>query len=173
MNEKAPLKGLQVLVVEDTFLVALDLSDQLTESGCAVIGPAASVEQALKQIDGIALDGAVLDVNLRGERSFPIAELLASRGIPFLFLTGYDSATVFPDAFQNTPRLPKPVDTQALTEAVARFRSRAEPDLERDPPPLTSIWGFFHLAAGEQFVPVSFNLEVINKFILSLLKVLP
>ncbi|TGT57223.1 response regulator, partial [Mesorhizobium sp. M2E.F.Ca.ET.166.01.1.1] len=88
MQEKALLSGLQVLVVEDTFLVALDLSDQLTESGCEVIGPAASVEQALKQLDGIALDGAVLDVNLQGERSFPIAELLASRGIPFVFLTG-------------------------------------------------------------------------------------
>ncbi|TGP49652.1 response regulator [bacterium M00.F.Ca.ET.230.01.1.1] len=124
MNEKAPLTGLQVLVVEDAFLIAMDLSDQLAASGCAVIGPAASVEQALKTMDGIALDGAVLDVNLQGERSFPIAELLASRGIPFLFLTGYDSKTVFPDEFQNTPRLTKPVDTGELTEAVAKFRLR-------------------------------------------------
>ncbi|RWE30025.1 MAG: response regulator [Mesorhizobium sp.] len=128
MNEKAPLSGLQVLVVEDAFLLALDLSDQLTDSGCAVIGPAASVEQALQQIDGITLDGAVLDVNLRGERSFPIAELLASRGIPFVFLTGYDSTTVFPDALQHAPRLSKPVDSQALTEAVAKFRAGARPD---------------------------------------------
>ncbi|TIS61093.1 MAG: response regulator [Mesorhizobium sp.] len=127
MNEKAPLSGLQILVVEDAFLVALDLSDQLTESGCEVIGPAASVEEALKQIDGVALDGAVLDVNLQGERSFPIAELLASQGVPFVFLTGYDSSTVFPDEFQGAPRLSKPVDTQALTEAVARFRAVAKP----------------------------------------------
>lgn len=122
MNEQYSLVGLHVLVVEDAFLVALDLSDQLTDSGCDVIGPASSVKQALEKIDGVALDGAVLDVNLAGERSFPIAELLASRGIPFLFLTGYDSATVFPDEFRHAPRLSKPVDAKALNEAVAHFR---------------------------------------------------
>ena len=122
MSEQTSLSGLQVLVVEDAFLVALDLSDQLTDSGCRVIGPAATVEQALREIDGVALDGAVLDVNLAGERSFPIASLLASRGIPFLFLTGYDSSTVFPDEFQQAPRLSKPVDPAVLTEAVAHFR---------------------------------------------------
>jgi CheY-like chemotaxis protein len=123
-NSQSPLSGLQVLVVEDVFLVALDLSDQLADSGCEVVGPASSVKQALEKIDGIALDGAVLDVNLGGERSFPVAELLASRGIPFLFLTGYDSATVIPEEFQQAPRLSKPVDAKTLTDAVARFRRR-------------------------------------------------
>jgi hypothetical protein len=80
------------------------------------------VQQAFDQIDGIALDGAVLDVNLDGERSFPIAELLAARGIPFLFLTGYDSTTVFPNEFRDRPRLSKPVDPGALVAAVARFQ---------------------------------------------------
>lgn len=122
MNEQLLLAGLHVLVLEDAFLVALDLSDQLTDLGCDVIGPASSVKQALEIMDGVALDGAVLDVNLAGERSFPIAEVLASRGIPFLFLTGYDGATVFPDEFQQAPRLSKPVDGRALTEAVAHFR---------------------------------------------------
>ncbi|MDX8481700.1 response regulator [Mesorhizobium sp. VK24D] len=122
MNEQASLSGLQILVVEDAFLVALDLSDMLTESGCRVIGPAASVKEALEQIDGIALDGAVLDVNLAGERSFPLAELLASQDVPFLFVSGYDSPTIFPDEFQQAPRLSKPVDPKELTEAVARFR---------------------------------------------------
>jgi len=122
MNEVLPLSGLHVLVVEDAFLVALDLSGQLEDSGCDVIGPAASVKQALEQIDGVALDGAILDVNLAGERSFPIAELLAARGIPFLFLTGYDSSTVLPEEFQGVPRLSKPVDTKVLMEAVAGFR---------------------------------------------------
>jgi CheY-like chemotaxis protein len=122
MNERFPLLGLHILVVEDTFLVAMDLSDQLTDSGCDVIGPAASVKQALEQIHGVALDGAVLDVNLNGERSFPIAELLTARGVPFLFLTGYDSATVFPEEFQSAPRLSKPVDGKALMDAVADFR---------------------------------------------------
>ncbi|AEH90886.1 MULTISPECIES: response regulator [Mesorhizobium] len=121
MNKNAPLSGLRVLVVEDAFLLALDLSDELKTAGCDVVGPAPSVQQALEQIDGVKLDGAVLDVNLHGERSFPIAEHLATRGVPFVFLTGYDSATVFPDQFQDSPRLSKPVDTTMLIEAVARF----------------------------------------------------
>ncbi|RWF71573.1 MAG: response regulator [Mesorhizobium sp.] len=124
MNEQYSLAGLHVLVVEDAFLVAMDLSDLLTDCGCDVIGPASSVKQALEKMEGVALDGAVLDVNLAGERSFPIAEILSSRGIPFLFLTGYDSTTVFPDEFQYAPRLSKPVDGRALTEAVAHFRQR-------------------------------------------------
>ncbi|WP_164899289.1 response regulator, partial [Mesorhizobium sp. M1A.F.Ca.IN.020.06.1.1] len=86
-----------------------------------VVGPAPSVQQALEQIDGVELDGAVLDVNLHGERSFPLAEHLAARHVPFLFLTGYDSATVFPDQFRDSPRLSKPVDSKVLIEAVARF----------------------------------------------------
>ncbi|MDG4878777.1 response regulator [Mesorhizobium sp. WSM4935] len=121
MNKSAPLSGLRILVVEDSFLVALDLSDELTDAGCDVVGPAPSVKQALKQIDGIELDGAVLDVNLQGERSFPLAEHLAARDVPFVFLTGYDSTTVFPDQFRDSPRLSKPVDTRLLFEAISRF----------------------------------------------------
>ncbi|WFP61585.1 MULTISPECIES: response regulator [unclassified Mesorhizobium] len=121
MNKSAPLSGLRILVVEDTFLVALDLSDELTDAGCDVVGPAPSVQEALEQIDGVELDGAVLDVNLHGERSFPIAEHLAARDVPFVFLTGYDSATIFPDRFQDSPRLSKPVESRLLIEAVARF----------------------------------------------------
>ena len=123
MNKSAPISGLRILVVEDAFLVALDLSDELTDAGCHVVGPAPSVQQALEQIDGVELDGAVLDVNLQGERSFPLAEHLAARDVPFLFLTGYDSATVFPDRFRDSPRLSKPVDTKVLIEAVARLAS--------------------------------------------------
>ncbi|WP_027168578.1 response regulator [Mesorhizobium sp. WSM3224] len=121
MNKSAPLSGLRVLVVEDAFLVALDLADELKAAGCDVVGPAPSVEQALQQIDGVELDGAVLDVNLHGERSFPLAEHLVTLGVPFVFLTGYDSTTVFPDRFQDSPRLSKPFEIRVLIEAVARF----------------------------------------------------
>ncbi|WP_225248193.1 response regulator [Mesorhizobium sp. J8] len=116
------MSGLNVLVVEDVFMLAQDLADQLTGAGCAVVGPAPTIQQALDNIDGIALDGAVLDVNLRGERSFPLADHLARGGVPFVFLTGYDSVTVFPDRFRDTPKLTKPVDYEALIEAVSRFR---------------------------------------------------
>ncbi|OHV86495.1 response regulator [Mesorhizobium sp. ORS 3428] len=121
MNEMTPIPGLRILVVEDSFLIACDLADELKAAGCTVIGPEPSVEQALKSIDGVTLDGAVLDVNLRGERSFPIAEHLATRDVPFVFLTGYDSTTIFPDRFRDSPRLSKPVESKLLIEAVSRF----------------------------------------------------
>lgn len=123
MNDQYILSGLHVLIVEDAFLVALDLSEQLRDRGCSIIGPASTVEQALQEMEGIDLDGAILDVNLGEERSFPVAERLASRGIPFIFLTGYDGATAFPDEFSLAPRLTKPVDLNALTDAVAHFRA--------------------------------------------------
>ena len=123
MNDRLPLSGFHILVVEDQFLIAMELSDQLAVAGCHVVGPASSVKQALQKIDGVALDGAVLDINLAGERSFPIAELLATRGVPFLFLSGYDSASIIPEKFAQAPRLSKPVDAKALTRAVAEFRS--------------------------------------------------
>jgi DNA-binding response OmpR family regulator len=125
MDEKVSLSGLRVLVVEDMFLVALDLADQLTDAGCEVIGPASTVKQALESIDGVDLEGALLDVNLDGERSFPVAEFLAARGIPFVFLTGYDRETVFPLEFQHVTRLAKPVDVKMLLSAVtAHFHKR-------------------------------------------------
>jgi CheY-like chemotaxis protein len=124
MTEHISLSGLRVLVVEDMFLVAMDLSDLLADSGCEVIGPASTVKQALEKIEGVELDGALLDVNLDGERSFPVAESLAARGIPFVFLTGYDSQTVFPDKFQDVPRLAKPLEPKMLASAVAVYFGR-------------------------------------------------
>ncbi|MDX8523663.1 response regulator [Mesorhizobium sp. MSK_1335] len=119
------LSGLTVLVVEDVFMLAEDLSDQLTQAGCTVIGPAPTVAEALQRIEGVALNGAVLDVNLRGEPSFPLAEHLALGNVPFIFLTGYDSVTVFPDKFRDAPKLTKPVNYNVLVEAVSRFRGSA------------------------------------------------
>ncbi|MDG4892310.1 MULTISPECIES: response regulator [unclassified Mesorhizobium] len=122
MNTDTLLSGLKVLVVEDVFMLAQDLADQLSGAGCTVIGPVPTVQQALDQADSTALDGAVLDVNLRGDRSFPLAEQLARDGVPFIFLTGYDSVTVFPDQFRDAQKLTKPVDYKMLVEAVSRFR---------------------------------------------------
>jgi two-component SAPR family response regulator len=122
MTDKIQLDGLSVLVVEDAFLIALDLSDYLESVGCHVIGPASTVRQALDEIANVSLDGAVLDVNLEGEQSFPVAEYLASLGVPFIFLTGYDSAAAFPDEFHSAPRLSKPVELETLADAVSTFR---------------------------------------------------
>jgi CheY-like chemotaxis protein len=118
MPELARFEGLQVLVVEDMWLVAEDLRDTLLDWGCRVVGPAARVDDALELVGAEELNGALLDVNLGDERCFPIAEALKTKSVPFVFLTGYDMSSAFPPEFESVPRLPKPVDAQRLAHLV-------------------------------------------------------
>jgi CheY-like chemotaxis protein len=100
------------------FLIAEDIADQLTSWGCEVVGPDSRPDSALDRIKGAELDGALLDVNLAGETSFGIASVLASRNVPFIFLTGYDREAVFPSEFRSAPKLAKPIATEALQEMM-------------------------------------------------------
>ncbi|MBV9813244.1 MAG: response regulator [Acetobacteraceae bacterium] len=114
------LHGRRLLVVEDEYLVAMDLAAALRDRGAEVIGPVGSVSDALALLAATAdIDGAVLDINLRGQNVFPIADALRHRGVPFVFATGYDPWTI-PDSYADVPRLQKPVNTQALARAVAK-----------------------------------------------------
>lgn len=108
------LDGLKILVVEDNFLAAEVVRDALEHNGCTVVGPVGRVADGLRLAEQEKLDAAVLDINLNGDRCFPIAETLKGRGVPFVFLTGYDSSTVIPAALRATPRLAKPVLEQQL-----------------------------------------------------------
>src|SRR5438270_8852311 len=94
LTDAVELKGRRVLVVEDEYLIAADIAASLEALGAEVAGPAASVAEALTFLerDGDRLDGAVLDVNLGKERVYPLADVLRSRGIPFVFTTGYDAS---------------------------------------------------------------------------------
>ncbi|MFV3131573.1 response regulator [Niveispirillum sp. KHB5.9] len=83
------LKGLRVLLVEDEPLLAMVTEEMLLEQGADVLGPAASVEAAVALADEGGIDLAILDVNLRGDRSDAAADALAARHIPFLFTTGH------------------------------------------------------------------------------------
>lgn len=115
------LSGLKLLLVEDNFLVAEYMRDILIRYGCNVVGPAPRVEKALELMEGDnALDGAMLDINLQGELCFPIARALAARGVPFLFLTGYEADSVIPGEFGNAPVVPKPVDEPRLMATIRR-----------------------------------------------------
>jgi len=117
---ESTLKGLRVLVVEDMFLVAEDISDTLQGWDCEVVGPAARVDEALGLVAAERLDGALLDVNLGDERCFPIAAALGKNETPFLFLTGYDMSSAFPPEFEAVPRLSKPVDMKLLAQLITR-----------------------------------------------------
>jgi DNA-binding LytR/AlgR family response regulator len=115
------LQGCRLLLVEDEFLIAEDLKVSLEALGVEVIGPAGSVEEALRLIDHDAarLDAAVLDINLRGERVFPVADALAARNIPFVFTTGYEGIAL-PHAYARVARCEKPVDKKRLVQLLSR-----------------------------------------------------
>jgi CheY-like chemotaxis protein len=116
MQEMTPpaLHNRRILIVEDEYLIATDLADLLAEHGATVVGPAGNVQEALALVDreGAKLDGAVLDINLRGERSFPIADRLLALGVRPIFTTGYSDPGAMPHA--ELPRLTKPIDSTHL-----------------------------------------------------------
>lgn len=110
------LAGRRVLVVEDEALVAVMVADMLEELGVVVVGPAGTLEEGLALAQHETLDAAVLDVNLRGERIDPVAEVLAARGIGFVFATGYGEAPKGP--FAATPIIDKPYGVERLAELL-------------------------------------------------------
>lgn len=121
-------RGKRLLVVEDEFVIALDLQGLLEAAGHEVVALAASVADALALLHGggaggagaPALDGAVLDVNLRGEPATPVADALAARGVPFVFVSGYGAAGR-PPGHEGAPVLAKPYSEGDLLEIVGRL----------------------------------------------------
>jgi CheY-like chemotaxis protein len=108
------MNGRRILVVEDEYLIADDLRMALEEAGAEVVGPVPSVKEAEELIaSDPAIDAALLDVNLRGEQIFAVADRLADREVPFVFATGYDQASI-PDRFSDRPRLEKPIKARQI-----------------------------------------------------------
>ncbi len=116
-NTRSTLNGLRVLVVEDESIVSFLLEDMLSELGCRVIGHASNVRQALSLLAQQKPDAAVLDVNLRGEMAFPVAEQLQSDTIPFLFATGYGAPGI-PERWRQCPVVQKPFRMSELASAL-------------------------------------------------------
>ena len=110
-------KGKRVLVVEDEFLIALHLEDVLTAMGHQVVGSASRLNEALDLARTGDIDFAVLDVNLAGTQSFPVAEVLRERGIPFVFATGYGVEGLV-DGYRDQPTLQKPYERYELEQAI-------------------------------------------------------
>ena len=114
------LSGRRILVVEDEVIVAWALEDMLSQLGCEVVGPAARVNQALAMIEAEAVDAAVLDINLNGEKSYPVADALAARGVPFVFSTGYNKNSL-PNDYLSFPILQKPFEGSKLRDALTKL----------------------------------------------------
>lgn len=111
------LAGKRVLIVEDEALVAMLVEEYCEEFGCEIAGIASRLEEAVQKAITLAIDIAVLDVNLAGKLSYPIAEVLVARNIPFIFATGYGNAAV-PAALVGAPVLPKPFERMRLAAAL-------------------------------------------------------
>lgn len=120
MNERPVSAGLRILLVEDEAMVAMIIEDTLTDLGCEVVGPMSSLERALAAAQTAErIDGAFLDVNLRGELVYPVADALLARGVPFAFVTGYGEKGV--DArYRGAPVLTKPFMPETVEQLVTR-----------------------------------------------------
>ena len=131
-NAAAPteggLFGFQVFVVEDELVVSIMLEDMLAEFGCIVAGMAATVDDAMAQIVATPMiDAAILDVNLGGEKVYPVAERLIARGVPFVFCTGYGLGGVA-NHFAHVPTLAKPYEQDQLEDLLISALVNARPN---------------------------------------------
>ena len=126
MPNGAALAGYRILVVEDNFLLAMEIEGILHRQGCVVLGPAGTIEHALALLDREAKpDLAVLDVDLQGRRVTPVAATLLSCDVPFVLVTGYRELQLDEPELNGRPRLEKPLDSQSLLRTLARLLERA------------------------------------------------
>jgi CheY-like chemotaxis protein len=118
------LLGLEVLLVEDEALVALLLEDMLADFGCILAGSAATVDQALSAVAATPeIDIAILDVNLGGEKVFPVADILVRRGVPIVFSTAYGPGDI-PERYPRARIINKPYRPEALAELLIDIAHR-------------------------------------------------
>lgn len=118
-SETAP----RVFIVEDESMLVMLLEDLLPTLGYEVAGSAASVDQALADLPDAQTDLVIIDVNLAGTPSFPVADALRAQGVPFLFTTGYGQQGL-PERFADAPVLAKPFRRQDIENALTRVYPR-------------------------------------------------
>ncbi|HEY0034452.1 MAG TPA: HWE histidine kinase domain-containing protein, partial [Devosia sp.] len=119
MSSTPLLTGKRVIVVEDDFYLASDIAAALRNAGALVVGPFGTEEAALKAVMNGSIDAAVLDINLGSGPSFATARAMKEAGVPYLFLTGYNAATI-PNELKSAPVMSKPADLRAMVQDLAR-----------------------------------------------------
>ena len=110
----------RILIVEDEWLIADYFADILRDEGYDIVGPVATIAEALSTIDEERIDGAILDIRLREETSYPVATRLDGLGVPFLFLSG-DPEPDRPERLQSAPTLPKPILPDELIAGIRQL----------------------------------------------------
>ena len=107
------LHGLRVLLVEDSPVVAMATEDMLDQIGCVTVGPAANMATALELVENGEFDAAIIDMNIRGTKTFSLLKILDRRQFPYLISSGYADWTM-PEEWTDRPRLPKPFGAELL-----------------------------------------------------------
>lgn len=117
------LHGLRLLVVEDEYMVATHIEMLLENCGCEVVGPVATLSKALELVEAGHIDGALLDANLNGVSSAPIADALDAGSVPFVVVTGYGQLDLATETLSAAPRLGKPFNNAEFEKTlIAAFR---------------------------------------------------
>ena len=117
--------GYRILVVEDDAMLAMNLEELLTDAGFAVLGPCGTVACALEAASGGGVDAAILDVNLRGELVFPVADRLAEADIPFVIVSGH-SRDLLPPRHRDCRHLMKPFAEDRLLATLRLMLSEVQ-----------------------------------------------
>ena len=107
-------------MVEDEYFIAKDLARAFIAAGMEIVGPVPSLVEAEAALADNDLDFAVLDVSLDGDKVYDVADTLIARGVPVLFVTGYDPAAL-PERYINVPQCLKPIDARKVVAALARM----------------------------------------------------
>jgi len=123
MNDSSQ-KQPRVLVVEDEYLIRMLLEDMLGDLGYSVAAAVGSIAEAREFASTGEFNAAILDVNLDGQESYPVADILAARGLPFVFVTGYGERSL-PERYRDRPALQKPFQAEQLDSALAGLLATA------------------------------------------------
>lgn len=116
-------RQLRILVVEDEPLIGMEIESTVEQLGHQVIGPVAELADALALAADCTIDCAMLDINIRGGKSYAVVEMLLNRNVPVLLLTGYGAQTL-PERLQEQIRLPKPFTSDTLEEEIDKLCAR-------------------------------------------------
>lgn len=160
----APFAGLDILICEDEYLLASDLAGRFESGGARIVGPMATLEESLEKAAlADTLGAAVLDIRLGEDLIFPVADILATRGVPFVFFSGYDD--VLPPRFSRARRLRKVdqldrITLAVLTERVIGCTDRGKPPISHENGGIAAIlprlrlmaWLLAGEAAGDELV---------------------
>lgn len=121
------IAGKRILLVEDEALVAMLLEDMVADLGAIVVGPESQLDLAIARAEQAGIDAAILDINLHGQRSYGVADVLKLRGVPFAFATGYGESGVDP-SHRGVPVLIKPYSSQDVARTLMQLLASAPAD---------------------------------------------